>query len=244
MFSRIRKVKFKRAHLLSFIALVLLLNLILSSSKEILFAIYDQHTADLLDHWQKKALRKKNSNVIVKESEANQAIKSVNLAISFRPENPEAMIRKIKLLQYLQFDAGKDDFAMRTEELDLYRKAILLRPAWPYSWAEFAMVKARIPELDGEFESALERAMTLGPWEYDVQIMVARLGFHFRGWLSPEIENKLEHNLKRLSQRYPGRALSLAKEYGQKAESDVCKIINNPKKYPVCRKIGNLHFDK
>jgi hypothetical protein len=56
------------------------------------------------------------------------------------------------------------------------RKAIALRPVSPFSWAVMLQLKRQRAEYDPEFFHGLERAVTLGPWEPAVQLIVADVG--------------------------------------------------------------------
>lgn len=81
--------------------------------------------------------------------------------------------------------------------LDYYREAISRRPSWPYTWANLAVVKFRLAELDHEFFSALERAAVLGPWEPQIQKTVADLGLAAWEVLPEETRAQVRANLER-----------------------------------------------
>ena len=49
--------------------------------------------------------------------------------------------------------------------LGFYRQALALRPAWPQAWADVALLKITQEHIDAEFALALQRALTLGPWQ-------------------------------------------------------------------------------
>ncbi len=68
----------------------------------------------------------------------------------------------------------------RRAALDYYRKAVRLRPVWPYTWIDLALVKYRLGELDKEFYDAWHRSVELGPFEPGVQQVAAGIGLH--GW--------------------------------------------------------------
>lgn len=52
------------------------------------------------------------------------------------------------------------------------RRALALKPLWPYGWAELLQIKADLGEIDGEFRRALRRSTDLGPGEPPVQLAV------------------------------------------------------------------------
>lgn len=60
--------------------------------------------------------------------------------------------------------------------LDYARRALLIRPSWPYFWDELILSKVALKQFDSELTGAMERAVTLGPWEESVQYDVAFTG--------------------------------------------------------------------
>jgi cytochrome c-type biogenesis protein CcmH/NrfG len=90
-----------------------------------------------------------------------------------------------RALQLPPGEALAQDYAR--QGLEYHRDAIRLRPGHAYSWANVALLKARLPEPDAEFESALGNAALLGPWEPDVQLAVVEAGFVHWNRLSPQM---------------------------------------------------------
>lgn len=64
-----------------------------------------------------------------------------------------------------------------------------------------------------QFEAALLRASELGPWEPYVMENSAVLGFHYRGWLSDELQTELDNSYQKLVKQYPHRARQIAQQY-------------------------------
>jgi hypothetical protein len=62
------------------------------------------------------------------------------------------------------------------QALEYARSALLKRPAWPYLWNELFQSKIKLKQFDNELTGAMERAVTLGPWEQSVQYDVAFTG--------------------------------------------------------------------
>ncbi|UYM15729.1 hypothetical protein [Endozoicomonas euniceicola] len=84
--------------------------------------------------------------------------------------------------RYPQFvEAGASLAEPEYYELDLIRKAVALRPAWPYGWMFLVEAKARHRQIDEEFNRSLVQAITLGPWEREVMERAARLGHYYQG---------------------------------------------------------------
>jgi hypothetical protein len=62
------------------------------------------------------------------------------------------------------------------QALNYTRDALLKRPSWPYLWNELFAHKVINNQFDNELTGAMERAATLGKWEYYVQFQIAFTG--------------------------------------------------------------------
>lgn len=101
------------------------------------------------------------------------------------------------------------------QALDYQREAARRRPGSPYTWSNIALLKARLPELDGEFESALRNAALLGPWEPEVQIALAGTGFRHWDALAPETRAAMRANAARALRWQDARMFDLARRTGR-----------------------------
>ncbi|MGR8999688.1 MAG: hypothetical protein ACU88J_11665 [Gammaproteobacteria bacterium] len=59
------------------------------------------------------------------------------------------------------------------QALEYARSALQKRPSWPYLWDDLFQSKVRLKQFDNELTGAMERAVTLGPWEEPVQYDIA-----------------------------------------------------------------------
>lgn len=59
------------------------------------------------------------------------------------------------------------------QALKYARRALLKKPSWPYLWDDLFLSKIRLEQIDNELTGAMERAVTLGPWEEPVQYDIA-----------------------------------------------------------------------
>ncbi len=100
------------------------------------------------------------------------------------------------------------------QALEAYRIAAPLRPAQAGTWANIALLKARLNQLDTEFSRAMDLSLELGPWQWDVQYNVAEAGFIFWSRL-PERQKDLLENLARATKAQPRAILLLADTYGK-----------------------------
>ena len=186
---------------------LLLLGWLVKSSYSMLVAdIYHHHVNGYLEHWI-DGYRKFGEDFHIPVDELDVVLKNANRAVSQQPDDPKQLLLLAKVLQWRPFfEPESSDLLIRQpEELDLIRKAIILRPAWPYSWITLAEAKARHSEIDQEFNQALIQAGTLGSWEREVMVKLERLGNHYQEWLSPEAKVVTDRNLKRLGKAYSRR---------------------------------------
>jgi len=110
-------------------------------------------------------------------------------------------------------DSLAADYARQA--LPYHRDAARLRPSASYSWANIALMKARLPEADAEFETALRNAVRLGPWEPEVQLAVADAGLSLWDRLSPAARGTVRDNLARTLKWQDAKAFALARRTGR-----------------------------
>ena len=102
------------------------------------------------------------------------------------------------------------------ESRDHFRTAIALRPVSPYTWSNLALINSRLGEWNEETQLALRQAATLGPWEPEVQVNIAAVGW--AGWNKwpADLKPVLEENLIRGSKRQRETMLRLIASPQQK----------------------------
>jgi hypothetical protein len=101
------------------------------------------------------------------------------------------------------------------QALEYQREALRRRPGSPYTWANIALLKARLPEPDREFETALRNAAMLGPWEPGVQLALADAGFRHWNTLASETRAALRANAGRALRRQDVKMFELARRTGR-----------------------------
>lgn len=189
-----------RKHLL--VTLPLTLSLLFATAVAVSFGIADLYAyspRQNLEHWQK-------SEKTPTESELSSAIKNITSAISWQPKNAE--YRDIEALLYyyqaVQLNQNNDLSGFRAmvrKSVTSYRLSTQLRPNWPYSWANLALMKASVQQFDDEYQLALNRAIVLGPWENVVNISVVEAGL--MGWkeLTSSTQITVVENIERTIKR-------------------------------------------
>jgi hypothetical protein len=112
---------------------------------------------------------------------------SMREALALEPSNPLFVEQSARLQELRALGLRRGDPAIRNglrQSLAQYRVAAAMRPGSPYVWANIAMLKARLDDMDFEFYGALERAGRLGPWEPQVQIAMIDVGLTAWTWLA------------------------------------------------------------
>ena len=185
---------------------LLLLGWLIQSGYALFMAdIYNRHVNSYLAHWA-SGYEQQAGDFRITVDELEIALRNAHRAVSLKPEDPEQLLLLANVLQWRPFFASEDSewLARGVEELDLIRKAVALRPGWPYGWITLAEAKARYSDIDEEFNQALIQAGTLGPWERGVMVRLARLGEYYREVLSDAAKVVTDRNRKRLREAYPG----------------------------------------
>lgn len=99
--------------------------------------------------------------------------------------------------------------------LGYLRQSVLARPGSPYTWANIAFVKSRLAERDAEYLRALRHAAAFGPWEPEVQLMLAEMGLRDWDLLPGPARNVVRAALSRGLKRQDARLFDLARRHGK-----------------------------
>ena len=211
------------------ILIVILVAFISVLSREGLAHIYDQQTTGYLSFWKQQFLKEQQTDTSsllkVNEDQLNKAVSGGVRTVKQSPENPR-FLGQLAGVYDVQNGKGAEQAVI------LYRQLIRKKPAWPYYRANLALAKARVGELDREFEIALEQAVLTGPWEKDVLERVATLGFVYQDWLNPRTNTLISKNLKRWVTLYTWDALKAAAQYGEITKA--CSFLLESEKYSLC----------
>ncbi len=112
-------------------------------------------------------------------------------------------------------DAGLERGALLERAVEEYRKALAMRPAWPYFWANLVVAKAEWGIFDREFRLAVRRAVETGPWEPRVQLQLIRVDFAEQQRLDRRSREHIDSMLERALQTQAGQVLALAERWRQ-----------------------------
>ncbi len=112
--------------------------------------------------------------------------------------------------------------AARSANMRLHQ-ALLERPTTPFIWANLAVSKLLLGEIDAELFQILRWADELGPWEPDVQHIVIEAGLASWPGLEPAQREAVVRTMLRGAQLDPGKIAKIAKLFNR---TDLLCAIN------------------
>lgn len=93
------------------------------------------------------------------------------------------------------------------------RQALHQRPTSPFLWANLALTKLYLDEIDAEFLTALRHADELGPWEPNTQQTILFVGLAAWRDLDPGLRRALARTIERGALRMPEGIFKIVKSY-------------------------------
>jgi len=110
---------------------------------------------------------------------------------------------------------GTDSAAELGVAMDYLRRSLRARPTSPYTWANLAFVKSRLGTLDDEFYHSVQNAALLGPWEPEVQLLLADIGFRYWNRIPKTAQETIHAAIGRGLKRQDAKLFDLASRYGR-----------------------------
>jgi hypothetical protein len=155
--------------------------------------IYRREAALLIDEWDWSG-GEEGSQVWAWE----QMQRYLWLANRLAPFDSQVLAELGQLYELRVSDAQTSDTNADLERaLGYYRHSLALRPAWPYAWTDVALLKVTQERIDGELGHAMERALTLGPWQTSVQASIASGGLTVWDQLPAGLQTQVEATIAR-----------------------------------------------
>lgn len=152
-----------RERYLALILAAMLLLLALLAGKAFVAELYALQAKEVLD------------NPKAERASIEKALEKMRIAIVFDGKDPD-YFEHVAKLHIMDAVLVQDKSHHLEAALEALRKAVSLRPVSPYTWSMLLYVKSQLGEVDGEFGQALSNAVSLGPWEPEVQRTVAEIG--------------------------------------------------------------------
>lgn len=107
----------------------------------------------------------------------------------------------------------REALAATKDAHERFREALRQRPTSPFLWANLALTKLYLDEIDDELFAALRHADELGPWEQTVQQTVVFVGLAVWQDLDPDLRQMLVGTIQRGGSRNPQKMFEIAKSY-------------------------------
>ncbi|MFK0572766.1 hypothetical protein, partial [Endozoicomonas sp.] len=142
--------------------------------------IWRYQTENFLEHWQTET--RADPDYVINKQDWQVTLAGIDKALTKAPIAAELEVLRARVLES-GFRAGWlaiDEPLMGPMELTAWQQAILSRPAWPYSWSNYALARSQRSLIDDQFEAALVRANQLGPWEQKVMENAMVMGRYYR----------------------------------------------------------------
>ena len=100
--------------------------------------------------------------------------------------------------------------------LEEYRASLALRPAYPYTWGNLALIKGWLGQVrDAEFKAAYENVVRLGPWEPGLHRSMIWLGLRNWAYLDVSLRNKVKLFINRALRMQPLEIMKMAEQRGR-----------------------------
>jgi len=172
--------------------------------------------ADVVHYPVKNWIEDPNLNIPVAANELDKAQEKIDRAIEFNPNNAEYYEYQARIY-YLRAISNHTDSKIFHQQIynayQSHKKALELRPQWPYSWANLALMKSQMQQLDVEFLYAVNQAVKYGPWEIASNESIVQAAFLHWNVLSETMQHKTVDALERIYQQTPNTARNLVNHY-------------------------------
>jgi hypothetical protein len=133
-------------------------------------------------------------------------------ALDLNPGDP-GVAEDLGRLHELRALNGVASTAELHRALHYFRIGAVARPTSPYTWANIAFTQSRIGILDANFYRAIENAAFLGPWEPEVQLALADIGFRYWDRVPQATRTTIHQAMRRGLKRQDKKLFELAAGY-------------------------------
>jgi len=120
-------------------------------------------------------------------------------SLRYAPGNPWTLeqMGALDLAKMRASTVPREAVALTRNARTRFRQALYQRPTSPFLWANLALAKLYLDEIDAEFFAALRHADALGPWEPAVQQVTVFAGLAAWRELDPALRQALVRTLER-----------------------------------------------
>jgi len=107
----------------------------------------------------------------------------------------------------------REALAVTRSARERFRQALLQRPTSPFLWANLALAKLYLDEIDDELLTALRQADELGPWEPTVQQTVLFVGLAAWQDLDADLRQNVARTIERGATRNTRQMFDIVNSY-------------------------------
>ena len=136
-------------------------------------------------------------------------------SLRYAPGNPWTLeqMGALDLAKMRASTVPREAVALTRDARARFRQALAQRPTSPFLWANLALAKLYLDEIDAEFFAALRHADALGPWEPIVQQMTVFVGLAAWQQLDPGLRQALVRTLERGALRNAEKMAQIVKSF-------------------------------
>lgn len=138
-------------------------------------------------------------------------------SLAYIPDNPWSLegLGAMELARMRASRIPREALAVTRSAHARFRQALQQRPTSPFLWANLALTKLYLDEIDDELRTALRHADELGPWEPAVQQTVLLVGLAAWPALDPGLRQTLARSVERGAVRNAQKMFDIAKSYNR-----------------------------
>lgn len=150
-------------------------------------------------------------------AEIRLAAKYYSDSLEFASDNPWALegLAALDLARMRASRIPREALAVTRDARARFRRALLQRPTSPFLWANLALTKLYLDEIDSELLAALRHADELGPWEPTVQQTRLFVGLAVWQNLDPDLRQALVRTIERGASRNAKKMFEIVKSYAR-----------------------------
>jgi len=148
-------------------------------------------------------------------AEVKRSERFISDSLGYAADNPWALetAGALDLAKMRASKTPREALAATKDAHSKFRQALRQRPTSPFLWANLALTKLYLNEIDGELLAALRLANELGPWEPTVQQTALFVGLAVWQELDTGLRETFMQAIERGALRDPQKMLEIVKSY-------------------------------
>ena len=149
--------------------------------------------------------------------EIDRVFENFSNSLRFAPANPWALegLGTVAFARMRVAGSPQEALAAARDAYARFRQALLQRPTSPFLWANLALSKLYLDEIDEELFTALRHADELGPWEPASQLTTLFVALAVWPHLDSPLQQAVVRSVERSATRNAEKMFALVKSYGR-----------------------------